>query len=257
MSSDAMPFAREYFPSDTLKLINKSEHLAVRGGVRGTGTDLGVEDKQLAHTIGRHLLSGSPGALGKGVPVDEFRDRFLGSPENRNSGWAGKGDMAVLLCEALNSEIGQLALKQLDRGIGRVSIHYLNLGKLAGLFGGLAGKVQLAESSYTVTPARDVVTLETIMNTKTNQPVLDKTGNPRTKTVTKTIPRSVAGKVTAANIASVNAVLDRFGDQLHLQTFFPSSEAAESYADWFIGMVKIVAAFDRSGKLLTKAMPAG
>lgn len=244
-----MPYAQDYTAAAALKLINQSEHLAVRGGVRGTAAAMGVDDDKVAHTISRHLLKGSPGALGQGVASDTFRDRFLDSPDTKNSGWAGKGEMALLLCEALNSEIGQHALRQLDKGIGRVMIHYLNLGKLALI----TGKVKLKESSYNVTPARDIVTLVPIMNTRTNTPILDKTGTPRTRPETKTIPRSVVGKVTAQDIASVNAVLDRFaGGELHLQTFFPSTESKESYAEWTLGMVKITAAFER-GALLSKA----
>src|SRR5690606_16973203 len=131
-------------------LINRSEALAVRNGVRGTASALGVEDKHTAHTIGRHLVKGSPGALGLGIEFSAFRDRFLEAPDNLSSAWAGKGEMAILLCELLNSDIGQLALGHLDRGVHRVMVHYLNLGKLAGLFGGLAGKTKFLESKVKV-----------------------------------------------------------------------------------------------------------
>jgi hypothetical protein len=233
-------------------MINRSEGLVVRNGVRGTGAALGVDDDYTAHTVSRHLLKGSPGARGAGVDFATFRDRFLGSPENRNSGWAGKGEMAILLCEALNSAIGQYALSQLDKGVGRVMVHYLNLGKLAAL----TGRVALKESSYAVTPAQEIVTLVPIMNTKTKQPIMVN-GVAKTKPEVKKIPRSVAAKVTAADIASVNLVLDRFGSgELHLQTFFPSSEASASYAEWTLGMMRILAAYDGS-KMLTRMMPAG
>src|SRR5215469_356266 len=128
-----MAYAHDYTAAEALKMINQSEHLVVRGGARGTATAMGVDDDYTAHSISRHLLKGSPGALGGGVASDTFRDRFLGSPENKNSGWAGKGDMALLLSEALNSDVGQHALKQLDIGVSRVMIHYLNLGKLRAL----------------------------------------------------------------------------------------------------------------------------
>jgi hypothetical protein len=242
-----MAYERDYTAAQALKLINSSERLAVRAGVRGTAADLGVDGHHTAHTIGRHLLKGSPGALGQGVDHDVFRDRFLASPESKNSGWAGKGEMALLLCEALNSEVGQYAMRQLDGGASRVVIHYLNLGKLKFL----TGKAKLKETSYDVTPAREIVVLEPIINTKTNAPVIDtKTGLPKTKPNKTIIPRVVTGKVTAADIAAVNVVVDAFGaGELHLQTFFPSSEATESYCEWKVGMVTTVAAKDGGGWL--------
>lgn len=251
-----MPLQREWFPSDTLKLINSSEALAVRNNKRGTATALGVEDKHTAHTIGRHLVKGAPGSRGLGIPFTEFRDRFLDAPDNLSSAWAGKGEMAILLCELLNSDIGQLALKQLDCGVHRVMVHYLNLGKLAGLFGGLAGKVKFQESKVTVTPAEELVTMVPIINSKTNQPVLDGTGAPKMKPQKTVIPRKVVANAKAKDIASANAVLDRFGTSLHLQTFFPSSDAAASYAEWRIGVVGMVASFDRHGALLTRMLPS-
>lgn len=248
-----MAYARDYTAAEALTMINRSEHLVVRDSRRGTGAEFGVDDDYTAHTLSRHLLKGSPGALDKGVAPDAFRDRFLGSPENTNSGWAGKGEMALLLSETLNSEVGQYALRQLDKGIGRVMIHYFNLGKLRVLM----GNAKLKEASYDVTPAKEVIAMEPIFNSKTNAPIIDpKTGLQKTKQVKSTIPKSVTGKVTAADIASVNVVLDRFGaGELHLQTFFPSSEATESYCEWMLGMVKIVAANDH-GNWLTRASVA-
>jgi len=248
-----MTYARDYTAGEALKMINRSEHLVVRDGRRGTAAEFGVDDDYTAHTLSRHLLKGSPGALGQGVAHDTFRDRFLGSPDNKNSGWAGKGEMALLLCEALNSEVGQFALRQLDKGVARVMIHYLNLGKLRALTGG----PKLKEASYDVTPAKEVVALEPIFNSKTNTPIIDsKTGLQKTKQIKTIIPKSMTGKVTAADIASVNVVLDRFSaGELHLQTFFPSSEATESYCEWMLGMVKIVAANDH-GSWATRASVA-
>ena len=209
-----MAYAHECTAAQALRMINQSEHLVVRGGRRGTATEMGVDDDNTAHSLGRHLLKGSPGSRGAGVAPDVFRDRFLGSPENKNSGWAGKGEMALLLCEALNSEVGQFALRQLDKGVSRVMIHYLNLGKLRAL----TRDAKLKEASYDVTPAREVVTLEPIINSKTGAPILDpKTGLQRTKPNKTITPRTVTGKVTAADIASVNVVLDAFGGgELHL-----------------------------------------
>jgi hypothetical protein len=251
-----MVLKREYYPSDTLKLINQSESFLVRGGARTTPAAAGTDEKYGAHTIGRHLLKGAPGALGLGVPMTEFRDRFLNSPDNLSSAWAGKGEMAILLCELLNSDMGQLALEQLDKGVHRVMVHYLNLGKLGALFDGLAGSVKFQESQIKVTPASEIVVLEPIINSKTNQPVLVN-GVPKTRPKTIPVPRMAVADVKAKQIASVNAVLDRFGSSLHLQTFFPSSDAAVSYAEWRVGGVGIVAAIDKNGKLLTKMQPVG
>lgn len=95
-------FLREYFPSDTIKLINQSEG---RAGVSG----------KAAHALSRHLLARSPGAVlynhttakigGIGVGGEAFRDRFKNaSPQASgdmpvNSGWIGKGGMGMQLAE--------------------------------------------------------------------------------------------------------------------------------------------------------------
>jgi hypothetical protein len=249
-----MPLMREYYPSDTLKLINRSESLLVRGGVRGTAAMLGADDKHAAHSIGRHLLKGAPGARGLGVPMAEFRDRFLDAPDNVSSAWAGKGEMAILLCELLNSDIGQYALGQMDRGVSRVIVHYLNLGKLAGLFGGLAGKAAFRESRIIVTPAAEVVTMVPVINTKTNKPVMV---NGAAKMIAQRtlLPRKAAADVKAKDIASVNAVLDRAVGALHLQTFYPSSDPVVSFAEWRVGGVSMRAAYDANGRLLSRMTP--
>jgi hypothetical protein len=250
-----MPLKREYFPSDALKLINQSEGLVVRNRVRNTGAALGVDDSKTAHTIGRHLIKGSPGALGKGIPMAEARDRFLEAPDNVNSVWAGKGEMAVLLCELLNSDVGQQALAVMDNGVSRVVVHYLNLGRLAGLFGGLVGQSQLRESRIVVTPASEALVQVAVMNTKTNQPILVK-GVPKMITKTIVTPKKAVGNIKACDIVTVNAVLDRFGNSLHLQTFYPSTEAVESYAEWRVGGISLVGYFS-GGKFQTKMVPVG
>ena len=248
-----MPLKREYFPSDTLKLINQSEGLVVRNRIRSTGAAAGVDDSKTAHTIGRHLIKGSPGALGMGIPMAEARDRFLDAPDNVNSVWAGKGEMAVLLCELLNSDIGQQALSVMDGGKQRVVVHYMNLGKLNGLFGGLIGSAQLRESRVTVMPAIQAIMQVVAMNTKTNMPVMVN-GVPRMVNKTIFTPKKVVAEIKARDIASLNAVLDRFDNSLHLQTFYPSSEAVESYVEWRLGTVSIVG-FISGGRFLTKMIP--
>jgi hypothetical protein len=146
-----MPFRREYFPSDTLKLINKSEGKLVRDGVQRDPTpDEKLKGVQ-AHSVGRHLVKDAPGGLGHGAARDQIRDRFLGDPyDDMSSGWLGKGDMSILLCELLNSAVGQAGLGALDNGAGRVAIHYVNEGKLARLFGGLAGQIRMLSGEIRV-----------------------------------------------------------------------------------------------------------
>jgi hypothetical protein len=260
-----MPLAREYFPSDTLKLINKSEHLAVRGGLRDTITALGVDEKYGAHTIGRHLVNrlpgrkGTTGALGIGVKFEDFRDRFLNSPENKSSAWAGKGEMAILLCEMLNSAIGQYALALLDKGTSRVVVHYFNERKLAGLFGGLAGGALFQESSIIVTPASEA--LQAVLLTKKDgTAVIDpKTGLQKSIMKKVTTPKSSVADVKAKDIVAVNAVLDRFnnggGVSLHLQTFYPSAEAVTSYCEWSMGLMSLVGTVEPTGKIRRTMLP--
>ncbi|MCK5122076.1 MAG: hypothetical protein KAQ91_08830 [Methylococcales bacterium] len=246
-----MALKREYYPSDTLKLINTSESLVVRNKIRGNASTFqDVDDKYFSHTIGRHLLKGTPGSRGLGIQKDEFRDRFLNAPDNVNSGWAGKGEMAILLCELLNSDAGQYALGLMDRGIGRVVVHYLNEGKLANLTYG----AKLQESRVTVTPASVQVIQEALINRRTNQPVLV---NGVQKIINKsiTIPKQSVAQIKANDIATVNAVLDCFGNKsLHLQTFFPSSEAVTSYVEWSVGPVRHVGTFDK-GTVNIKILP--
>jgi hypothetical protein len=227
-----------------LKLINQSEHHLVRGRVQQTAEAAGADPSKAAHSIGRHLLKGAPGARGLGVPAEEFRDRFLDAPGAVNSGWAGKGEMALLLSELLNSDIGQFALGALDRGANRIAVHYLNAGKLAAL----TGHVKMNESRVTVVPAQEVITMKDIFNKKTGALI-------KSIPAKQTIPGSKSAKVLAKDVAVVNAVLDRHGQGLHLQTLFPSSEAAESYADWRIGGVEIRAAFVH-GKVVERVTPA-
>ncbi len=219
-----MVLIREYFPSDALKLINRSESMVVRAGVRSTTVKAGVKDKFGAHSVGRHLLKGAPGSLGGGVPFNQFKDRFLNSPGNLSSAWAGKGDMAISLCELLNSTIGQFALGKMEAGVGRVVVHYHNEGSLAGLFSGLAGSMQFHESRVN----------KTSVGAKSSQ----KTSS-----------------VTTSKIVAVVAVLDRFGSSLHLQTLFPSSDGSRSNASWLVGNVNVYAELTLSGRIHSQLTP--
>ncbi|WP_415256254.1 hypothetical protein [Sulfitobacter sp.] len=51
-----MALKREWFPSDTIKLINRSEDHLVRGGGLQTPAAADEEGEKGAHSIGRHLL---------------------------------------------------------------------------------------------------------------------------------------------------------------------------------------------------------
>jgi hypothetical protein len=64
-----MAFQREYSAADALKIINKSEGLLVRNGIRRSP----IDDENAAHGINRHLLRGAPGSLGLGVGGDAIR----------------------------------------------------------------------------------------------------------------------------------------------------------------------------------------
>lgn len=250
-----MPHQREYYPSDTLKLINHSEGLMVRNRMRMTPQAANEPAKRSAHAVGRHLLKGAPGGLGQGVKSSDFMDRFKDNPTNDDgssrysSVWLGKGDMAVLLCEAMNSQVGQAGLGALDRGVSRVAIHYLNEGKLAGLFGGLVGRTRMKVSEILVTPEQTVMEWKEFHNPKKGTII-------RKQLPTK-IPESRVAQVTAEKIVSVHLVLDAFGAGLHLQTLFPSHEVSPSTAEWRIGSVNVLALIGRDGAIQTHITPAG
>jgi hypothetical protein len=63
------------------------------------------------------------------------------------------------------------------------------------------------------TPAHDIMVSKTFKTSK----------GPLTKDVGQHIPESRTASITAAAVAPVNAVLDRFRDGLHLQTLFPAT----------------------------------
>lgn len=222
-------YRREYFPSDTLKMINESE-----GKIGSTG--------KAAHAVAEHLMKGSPGAVSfnaalsaakggvrmdsVGISSEGFRDRFKESPGVVNSGWQGKGDMTLLLAELLNSDIGQEALRALDEGAQRVEVHYLNLKKMAKMFGGL-GNVNMKESNWLVTPATSTM----VPTTTTNKAGQTITFNKRVTT-----PKVVSSSVKAVDLVSIHAVLDAMDGRLHLQTLFPDNQTIESHAKWRTGM---------------------
>lgn len=249
-----MKHKREYFPSDALRIINKSEGFLVRNRQRMTAHAAGEPERRSAHAIGRHLLSGSPGSRGLGVGMVDFKDRFLANPtyddgsSRFSSAWLGKGDMAVLLCEALNSQIGQAALGALDLGVTRVAVHYLNAGKLAGLFGGMAGSVQMQVSEIMVTPQRTVLEWREFHNKK---------GEVIRKELPRRIPASKSASVSSEGIAAVHLVLDAFKGGIHLQTLFPGHQIIPSTAEWSIGRVNILALAGKGGNIEHHMSPCG
>lgn len=234
-------FRREYYPSDAIKIVNASE-----GKLGTTG--------KAAHAIAEHLMRGAPGAVlygvaeslakggvrmsSVGVTKDDFRDRFKESPGTANSGWLGKGDMALLLCELLNSDVGQEALGGLDSGAQRVEVHYLNEKKMAKLFGAL-GAVGMKQSQWSITPAKNESVTKTVVNKK---------GETVTFQAKQTTPKVVTSSVKAVDLASIHAVLDAISGNLHLQTLFPDNQTIESHAKWRLGNGTMLVTIDKNGK---------
>ena len=234
-------FRREYYPSDTIKIVNQSE-----GKVGSTG--------KAAHAIAEHLMKGSPGAVlygvaeslakggvrvnNVGISKDDFRDRFKESPGTANSGWLGKGDMSLLLCELLNSDVGQEAMGALDTGVQRVEVHYLNEKKMAKLFGGL-GAVGMNQSNWLVTPAKTEMVTKSVVNKK---------GDTVTFQARVTTPKVVTPSVKATDLASIHAVLDNMAGRLHLQTLFPDNQTVESHAKWRLGTGWVLLTIGKDGK---------
>jgi len=230
-------FRREYYPSDTIKIVNQSE-----GKMGSTG--------KAAHAIAEHLMKGAPGAVqynealskakggvrmdGVGISGEGFRDRFKDSPGTANSGWLGKGDMALLLCELLNSDVGQEAMGALDSGVQRVEVHYLNLKKMAHIFGSL-GNVNMKHSNWLVTPAVSQMVTQTAKN---------KAGETISFQKKVTTPKQVNSVVKAVDLASIHAVLDAMAGRLHLQTLFPDNQTVESHAKWRLGTGTVTLTFE-------------
>lgn len=248
-----MAYRREYYPSDTIKLINESEGNLVRNRTRSTPAEVGEIAAHGAHAMSQHLVKGAPGSLGHGVASDTARDRFVNNPTyddgspRFNSIWLGKGDMSILLCETLNSPIAQEALGALDRGVHRVAIHYLNLGKLAGLFSGL-GKVGVKVSEVAVTPEHYITEQKSFFNPKQNITI--------TKDIRRRIPVSRVANLRLEDIAAVHTVLDAFGDGLHVQTLYASHEAVPDNAGWRIGAVNIKVVIGSDDVPIYQTLPA-
>lgn len=232
-----MPIAREYTAAQALRLINESEGQIVRDANRRQPNKDEIADELYAHAMGRHLVSsGLLGASQGGGPsgpqagLAAIRDRFLSAPTNVSSGWFRKGDMAVRLCELLNSRIGQAALAELDKGVNRVAIHYVNKNKMGtGLF-----NPKHASASYQVTPATETMVTKSVTFQSKTGPVI--------KNITQKVktPMSVKPVLKSEDVVGIHAVIDRVGTNgIHLQTLFPSATLDADSADYCVGDLKM------------------
>ncbi len=196
-----MPFKREYYPSDALKILNRSEG---RAGISG----------QLAHAIKRHLRNSATGGQHTGVSKEVFARRWEANPIDEdgnyrvNSGWLGKGDMALLLCQLLNSECGGFGLEALDRGVQRVTVrHYFR--DATDFFGN-----QLTGAVAELRVSANAPTL-VYHDNHPNNPLR---GQIRSITIN---PPTYKGVIRMKDVMGAVAVLDNLGGELHLQTFYP------------------------------------
>ncbi|MHC5004684.1 MAG: hypothetical protein ACYTJ0_16345, partial [Planctomycetota bacterium] len=71
-----MSHQREYYPSDTLKMLNKSEGKAARGGVRYPESLRAIFSLPTAHSQGRHLV-GATGTTAHSTTRQRIADRFV------------------------------------------------------------------------------------------------------------------------------------------------------------------------------------
>lgn len=239
-----MGVAREYTAAQVMKILNQSEGLVVRSRVRRAPRD----DESPAHTFGRHLMFGGHYGKGSGYAkmspsagVAGIRDRFLQSPTDGSgnsivsSGWFKKGDMVVRLTELLNSDLGQVGLRLLDRGVRRVAVHYRNRGLMKLSVGGNnLFDPKHASASYTVTPATTKHVPQDIYNKKTGALI---------KTIMKpvTVPKTVTPVLDDRKVVGIHAVLEKFdSDGLHVQTFFPSLDLDMECIDYEVGVMKFL-----------------
>jgi|GEM_PF-5294459 len=255
-----MPLKRSYTAAQALKLINQSEG---RAGISGKG----------AHAVSRHLLQGTPGAglwnpgAGtfdpKGASGTFVRDRFVNDPTDadgsyrKSSAWMGKGDMAVMLTDLLNSAIGQAALEALDAGADRVSVNYVNEGKLSRHFGGF--KMRSGEIDHLYASKLQFKT--TTLKDSLGKPVFVDPAD-KSKGVVKILKEVVKsqwrgyGMLKDRDVVGINAVLDKIsGGTLHLQTLYPSMELSGSAAGYSLGTMKVTLSV-QAGKIVKLVEPA-
>ena len=218
-----MAFSREYYPSDTIKILNESEGKA---GISG----------KLAHAFSRHLVSTAKGSLHQGVDRDTFANRFANDPldehgeERVNSGWAAKGDMAVVLCELLNSDVGQYGLSGLDGGATRACVQYFGTGSVVDPI--FRQPLSGNRSEFRFAAVAPTITYHN------NHPKNPLRGQVRSITPNKRITKGV---IRMKDLVGSFAVLDKMGDRLHLQTFFPLfTISGLAFGEYQIGGMKNV-----------------
>ena len=236
-----MAFVREYYPSDAIKILNESEG---REGSSG----------KAAHSMSRHLRHAPAkdysqdnkgvGALHNGVSASTFAKRFENNPlyddgnYRINSGWLGKGDMALLLCQLLNSPAGQAGLRGLDEFSTRAMVQTyfaaptdLNGNKLGGAVAEIRTSAVAPTLTYHPVNAHHPLSGQ-LKSIKINKPVYK-------------------GVIRYKDIVGAVAVLDKLGNTLHLQTFFPLfTVSGQPMAEYDIGttMHKVVTV-NPNGKL--------
>ena len=229
-----MALKHEYYPSDTIKILNQSEG---RAGISG----------QAAHAMSTHLrhrpaassnpIAEKPQHTGVGAGV--FASRWSNDPYDDkgqfriNSGWLGKGDMVLLLCQLLNSMPGQYALGVLDaRGGGTRAVvqHYFAGAK--DLFGNTLSGVA---AEIRVLPNAPIFSYH---NDNPNNPFRG-----QLKAVTKVVP-TYKGVLRGKDLFGAVSVLDNLAGTLHVQTFYPLFTAyGPEYVDYRTAQAKFIVEF--------------
>ncbi|MCA8906898.1 MAG: hypothetical protein KDA49_15100 [Rhodospirillaceae bacterium] len=207
-----MAFARDYTPAQTLKILNDSE------GQPGTSGEN-------AHAFSRHLRNSGHGGVSKATFAARWEnDPYDDNSEYRiNSGWLGKGDMAVLLCRLLNSPIGQAGLGGLDGSADRVCVNAF-FSDTSG-FGGTSLGGAVAVLRGLPQPAEFIYHDDHPKNPLRGQ----------LKTI-KTKPMKFKGVIRMKDIVGGVAVLDKMGTRLHVQTFYPLFEVkGRGFAEYRMG----------------------
>lgn len=234
-----MTVVRQYYPADAIKLLNGSEGKAGRSS-------------ELAHSMSRHLRqsprlkSAGEKPLHQGVDADVFARRFENNPLNDdgsdriNSGWLGKGDMAMLLCRLLNSPAGRSGLAGLDApatraGAKRVMVqaYFTSATDLSGTkFSGARAEMRTSTVAPTITRHGD-------------DPRNPLHGQIRTIRMNRPVHRGV---IRRKDIVGAVAVLDNVGDSLHIQTFYPLfTVSGRPKAEYDVGPVRKVVEIGSDG----------
>jgi hypothetical protein len=230
-----MAFVREYYPSDAIKFLNKSEG---QPGMSG----------EAAHAMAMHLRH-SPGpdsrgaqGLHQGVGAGKFAKRFQDNPIDDNgnyrinSGWLGKGDMAILLSQLLNSPAGQSGLAGLDSHATRVVVqtYFSDARDFHGKkLGGAVAEIRTSPSAPT-------------LSYHAINPQNPLSGQLRSVKINK--PTHI-GVIRMKDIVGAVAVLDKVAGGLHVQTFYPLFTVnGQAQAEYKIGTMKKLVTFNAAGQ---------